>query len=493
MIQVHQASRHPWAPAPVATPRDGAWPSGGGAPDADQQAINTYMRDVAQRPLLSTAQEVHLARCMHRTNRQLSRESLRSDFVLRQLVAVLEQVVGGTRRLDRTLSVATVDMPTKRRLAGMLAIQLTTLRQLLAQNRRDFQLLTSRRVDASDRRAAWRRIVRRRGKGALLMSELGLRSSILRPIVSELVARGARIRRLHERLHADTGPIGTQDRASRRRALYQLMRQAGESPATLERYLQRLGALESRYDQSRRELCEGNLRLVVSIAKRYRERGIPFLDLIQEGNTGLILAAEKFDYRRGFKFSTYATWWIRQAITRAISDKSRLIRVPPHGLPAIRKLEAAATQLAQEQGRQPSLGEVVDKLQLSPGEAHRLGALAQPLTSLDQQPRHAEHCLADILPDPRAEDLPQRLTHQALRAALAEAMCTLTDRERQVLRLRYGWDDGESRSLSEMVEFFSVSRERIRQIEHGALAKIRTSTLAGPLASFIEGGGPSKT
>ncbi len=348
MIQVHQAGLRSWTPASVVVPpriaqRRGARPPGVDGPDADQQAINTYMRDVAQRPLLSAADEVALARRIQCADRQLSRLSLGHDFVLRQLVDVLTQVLNGERRLDRTLNVATADMITKRRLAGMLAIHLQTLTHLLARNRDDFRALTSRRTDSLERRAAWQRIVRRRGKGAVLITELGLRSQILRPIVSDLAAQGTQIRRLHERRHGESSGSRLQNDSASRRELYQRLRQVGEYPATLGRRLEKLQTLQSTYDQARQRLCESNLRLVVSIAKRYRGRGIPFLDLIQEGNTGLILAAEKFDYRRGFKFSTYATWWIRQSITRAIADKSRMIRVPQNGLPEMRKLATAAT------------------------------------------------------------------------------------------------------------------------------------------------------
>ncbi|MHB8971998.1 MAG: sigma-70 family RNA polymerase sigma factor [Pirellulaceae bacterium] len=491
MIQLHQAHSSEGFPAqgvasPQGTRRHTTRPSGSGEPDADQQAINTYMRDVAQRPLLSAAAEVQLARRIRHAHRQLTRESLGSDFVLRRVAEVLQQVLHGERRLDRTLNVATADMVAKRRLAGMLAIQHKTLTHLLAQNRCDFPVLTSRRTAPVERRAAWRRIVRRRRKGALLITELGLRCSVLRPIVTELEAVGAPMRRLHERLHRDSPRLRMDGSGLGRRELYHLMRSVGESPATFARRLARLQILRAEFEQARQQLCEGNLRLVVSIAKCYRGRGIPFLDLIQEGNTGLILAAEKFDYRRGFKFSTYATWWIRQAITRAIADKCRMIRVPANCLLEMRDLDLATTKLAQEHGRRPSLDDVVEQVKLSLHDAHRMGALTQPPRSLEQSPEHADRCLSDSLPDPRAEDLLERVTRQALRAKLAQAMRTLTVRERHVLQLRYGWDDGQSRSLAELVEFFAISRERIRQIEQGAFAKIRKSTQAGPLASFVE-------
>jgi RNA polymerase primary sigma factor len=444
------------------------------------------MRDVAQRPLLSAADEVAVARRIQSADRQLSRLSLGHDFVLRQLVDILAQVLNGQRRLDRTLNVATADMLTKRRLAGMLAIHLKTLTHLLSRNRDDFRALTSRRTGVIERRAAWQRIVRRRGKGAALIAELGVRSQVLRPIVSDLANLGTQIRQLHERRQVTSSGSRLQNDSASRRELYQWMRQVGEYPATLGRRLERLQTLQATYDQARQRMCESNLRLVVSIAKRYRGRGIPFLDLIQEGNTGLLLAAEKFDFRRGFKFSTCATWWIRQSITRAIADKSRMIRVPQNGLPEMRELATAATRLAQETGHRPVLDDVAEQLKLSLHDAHRIDTLTRPFRSLDQQPRHADPQLADVLADPQAEDLTQRLTRQALRARLTQAMCTLTARERRVLQLRYGWDDGQSRSLSELVEFFSVSRERIRQIEQGALAKIRSGTQGGLLASFVD-------
>ena len=462
--------------------------------DQIDDPIRIYLMQMGEIPLLTREQEVSAARRIEISRTRFRNTMLATDYILRGAVALLERVQKGRLRLDRTVEVSVTNTTEKERIMSVMGPNLDTLHKLLERNKLDFAIAISKSAPKDQRRDAWRRLSLRRRRGVRLLEELGLRTQHLLPLFHNLIDVATRTEELSNRLKElkkETEEPGN-DKAERelsevRRDLRSTMKHTLESPTSLRRLIHRTQSYRNQYDEAKRELSAGNLRLVVSIAKRYRNRGLSFLDLIQEGNTGLMRAVDKFEYERGYKFSTYATWWIRQAITRAIADQSRTIRVPVHMIDTMSKVRTVSHELFQIKGSMPTLEETAEAVGLSVEETHCIMQMSRQPLSLDQPVGdHEDTVFGEFLKDDRDQDPLYEMNYALLQARISEVLEALNYREREIIRLRFGLVDGYTYTLEEVGRIFSVTRERVRQIEAKAVRKLQHPVRSRKLSGFLE-------
>ncbi len=455
---------------------------------ATDDPVRMYLMQMGAIPMLSRDEEVQAAKNIDHWRRSFRISMLASDFILQGAVVLLEKVGNGELRLDRTIEVSVTNTAEKKRIMQRLVPNLKTLRRLLVENHQDFRVAISRSKPMRERRAAWRSLVRRRHRAVRLVEEMDLRTQKLTPLLGKLSEISQRMNTLRNQIQLGGGDAAGGLSVDELRAeLRYLMRISLESPGTLKFRMQRTEKFQDKYDAAKRYLSAGNLRLVVSIAKKYRNRGMSFLDLIQEGNTGLMRAVDKFEHARGYKFSTYATWWIRQAITRAIADQSRTIRVPVHMIDTMSKVRAAMRELVQELGREPSPEELAERAKMTVDDARCIMRMARQPLSLDQPVGdHDDSYFGEFLEDHREDDPLYDHNQDALKKRINEVMQVLNHREREILRLRFGLADGYSYTLEEVGKIFSVTRERVRQIESKAVRKLQEPHRSRGLAGFLE-------
>jgi RNA polymerase primary sigma factor len=450
--------------------------------------VRMYLMQMGEIPMLNRDNEVAAAVQIEATRLRFRRTMLCSDFVLHAAIELLQKVGDGNLRLDRTIEISVTNTTEKKRILKRIGPNLTTARRLLALNQADFQISVNRHSTLAEKQGAWRRLIVRRNKIVRLVEELNLRIQRLMPIMGQLHEIADRMVLIKAQLDSPSGLSHPGHVEELRAELQYLMRITLETPHTLRRLVNRTLHRKNAYDAAKRQLSAANLRLVVSIAKRYRNRGMSFLDLIQEGNTGLMRAVDKFEHARGFKFSTYATWWIRQAITRAIADQSRTIRLPVHMIDTMSKIRAVTTDFVQSFGREPNPEEIAELANLSLEDARCVHKMTRQPLSLDQPVGdHEDNYFGEFLQEDRDEDPLYDTNMTALKERLEEVMTELTYREREILRLRYGLADGYTYTLEEVGKIFSVTRERVRQIESKAVRKLQSPYRSRALSSFLDG------
>jgi RNA polymerase primary sigma factor len=456
-------------------------------PKLTDDPIRMYLSQMCRIPLLNREEEIIMAKKIELTRKRFRRNLLRSFCALVNTVETLERVHKGELPFDRTIKVSLTERLTKEQISARMPTNLPTIKHLMEVQQRDFAVQISKRATAEEKQAARQRYFSRRAKLLQLVEELSLRTRRVQPmmkVIEELSQRMDRLQRLLKQLKEENA------HATRikpvREELKQLMLKTLETPTSLRNRCERLRKELREFERVKRELSSGNLRLVVSIAKKYRNRGMSFLDLIQEGNTGLMRAVDKYEYRRGFKFSTYATWWIRQAITRAIADQARTIRIPVHMIDVLSKLQQTAKRLQHELGRMPSHEETALAAGIDLEESLHVLDIGRTPVSLDRPIGEGDDCSFGEFVEDAHTDNPLKLANNSLlREKIDELLKTLTYREREIIRLRYGLTDGYCYTLEEVGRIFKVTRERVRQIEAKAVAKLQHPVRSCELSEYV--------
>jgi RNA polymerase primary sigma factor len=450
--------------------------------------VRMYLTQMGEIKLLTRAEEIALAKKIETTRMHFRRRVLESDYSIQSAVDILAQVYASDLPFDRTMKISTAENLSKEVITERMPGNLATLRTIMERNRKDWDTLKNKSLSENRRRKVKRALWQRRRRAATLVEELSLRTSRIQPLMKKLQHISDKMLEIQREIRrAPDNNTPPEDVEVMKEEIDGMQDLVLESPEVLKKRIKAIQKVFQDYEQAKRDLSAGNLRLVVSIAKKYRNRGLSFLDIIQEGNTGLMRAVDKYEYRRGYKFSTYATWWIRQAITRAIADHARTIRIPVHMIETMSKLRNISKRLVQEMGREPTIEEIAKEAGMSVAEARRVMKISRHPISLDRPVGESEDSyFGDFIEDETADSPIESAGTEMLKDRIEEVLKTLTYREREIIKLRYGIGDGYTYTLEEVGRIFKVTRERVRQVEAKAIRKLQHPVRARKLEGFLE-------
>jgi RNA polymerase primary sigma factor len=453
--------------------------------------IRTYLTQMGEIDLLTRDQEISLARKIEMARMGFRRKMLESDYCARNAVDILQQVHDGALSFDRTMKISTAENLVRSVIKKRLPGNIQTVNILMKKNQTLFKKLlqsSSGGDGKSAEKLTLKRIHRNKRKIATLLEELSLRTSRIQPMKNKLHGICQKMHQLEQLIATGTNrDITEQDIEAMKQELAGLQELAMETPKQLDKRLRAIDRVFDQYEHAKRMLSSANLRLVVSIAKKYRNRGLSFLDIIQEGNTGLMRAVDKYEYRRGYKFSTYATWWIRQAITRAIADHARTIRIPVHMIETMSRLRTAGKVLLQRFGREPSIEEIAEEAEMSIEETRRVLKISKHPISLDRPIGESEDSyFGDFIEDDDIDSPVASAAQEMLKDRIDTVLKTLSYREREIIKLRYGIGDGYTYTLEEVGRIFKVTRERVRQVEAKAIRKLQHPVRSRRLEGFLD-------